>query len=642
MHTPKKTLLLLLVAILSTQQLLMAQENHTTDSIFREAAKLSTDTARVNFYSGYVSERLAQSRGRKGNMDGLDTYSLEALKLSEQTGYTEGKATACYNLGTICWHREDYRQAAKYYIEALVYNKELDNIKQQAFIAYLIGLCEYRSGMYGEALEYYSLALVYSKEANDASLMFRCYSAIDAAFFSLHDYASERQTDMEAIELARETGNASQEAEFSLSAADANKLLGDTLTAMQYYDRAKELYKELGENTHMVKVLINSSTIYGPGSPKKLALLEEAVGLLQGINPPTQTSLTYLSHACVNIGRWHTFNGNYQAAQESYNQAMKATERAGNRYQAIFVYTQATQFYFDQGKYTKAKQLAEYTIDLINKHVGQNHSFDIALKILSRIYEEEGNYRNAYKTLQQWSQVNDSIQAKSRREELEKANRRYEFERYRQGKMNEKEMDIQRHKLSIQKQHSTIIGLSGACFLLLLVGVLIYFYSHNLKIKNMALLERISEQDKLEQTNEILREQMARLTSSPDGTDEKEEGSELYLKLKELMKDPKVFTDPNISRKTLAELLNSNERYVHDTIRKYYDLSVSDYITNLRLNYARKLLAKPVEKYTIEAVAMDSGFSNRNTFHRLFKEWYGITPREFRQLAVESSEKIAS
>jgi transcriptional regulator GlxA family with amidase domain len=47
------------------------------------------------------------------------------------------------------------------------------------------------------------------------------------------------------------------------------------------------------------------------------------------------------------------------------------------------------------------------------------------------------------------------------------------------------------------------------------------------------------------------------------------------------------------------------------------------------------MLATPNCDLTIEAVAIDSGFGSRNTFYRLFRERFGLTPVEFRNFACE-------
>ena len=68
-------------------------------------------------------------------------------------------------------------------------------------------------------------------------------------------------------------------------------------------------------------------------------------------------------------------------------------------------------------------------------------------------------------------------------------------------------------------------------------------------------------------------------------------------------------------------------------------MSFNDYINHLRLEHARRLLFSGIsEKLTVEAIALNSGFNIRETFHRLFREKYRLTPSEYAKIAKEQSE----
>jgi len=199
-------------------------------------------------------------------------------------------------------------------------------------------------------------------------------------------------------------------------------------------------------------------------------------------------------------------------------------------------------------------------------------------------------------------------------------------------------------KLEMQKKQQkrtyliTIIGFSVVFLFLCIITTIVVLNARKIHAKNRSLLDRIREQDKLEKENEQMRAELAREDASVSSTDGEENNKlgEIYLRLKELMKDPNVFTDPDINRKVIAEKLNTNEKYIFDTIREYYGVSISDYVNSYRLNYARNLLALPSDKRTIDAIASDAGFNSRSIFYRLFKEHYGMTPVEFRRLVAGS------
>ena len=95
------------------------------------------------------------------------------------------------------------------------------------------------------------------------------------------------------------------------------------------------------------------------------------------------------------------------------------------------------------------------------------------------------------------------------------------------------------------------------------------------------------------------------------------------------MDQQQPYTDQLLNCAMLAEVMNTNEKYVRDCIRNKSGATVNDYITNYRLKHSNKLLMQPDQKDTIETVAKKSGFGSRNSFYNNYRSAYGLTPTEF-------------
>lgn len=83
-----------------------------------------------------------------------------------------------------------------------------------------------------------------------------------------------------------------------------------------------------------------------------------------------------------------------------------------------------------------------------------------------------------------------------------------------------------------------------------------------------------------------------------------------------------------IGARELAEVVHCSVPQVFRYTRKYFNLSPANYINEIRLqNAARLLESSPVQ---IKEAAFSSGFDDVAYFSRLFKKSFGLSPSEYR------------
>lgn len=104
----------------------------------------------------------------------------------------------------------------------------------------------------------------------------------------------------------------------------------------------------------------------------------------------------------------------------------------------------------------------------------------------------------------------------------------------------------------------------------------------------------------------------------------------LFHRLCQLMDGPdQIFTDPELNRCRLAQLLGTNEHYVSDAVSACTNGgSITDFLNGYRLRHAVQLLATTND--SIGLIAELSGFSRRS-FYRVFDEEYHTSPSEYRK-----------
>ncbi|WP_076459202.1 AraC family transcriptional regulator [Limosilactobacillus caccae] len=84
-----------------------------------------------------------------------------------------------------------------------------------------------------------------------------------------------------------------------------------------------------------------------------------------------------------------------------------------------------------------------------------------------------------------------------------------------------------------------------------------------------------------------------------------------------------------VSVDKLARSVNLNRSYLTDLFKQNLDLTSSDYIRNFKITKARHLLESST--LSIDQIAEQCGYQHTNSFTRMFKQTYGISPRKYRQ-----------
>ena len=106
----------------------------------------------------------------------------------------------------------------------------------------------------------------------------------------------------------------------------------------------------------------------------------------------------------------------------------------------------------------------------------------------------------------------------------------------------------------------------------------------------------------------------------------------IWQRLNDVMQARKPFLQDDLNIETLAELIEVPSYKLSSAINKNWKGSYFDYINTHRVNEAKAILSDPDQNHLkILAVAIDSGFTNKATFNRVFKKYTQTTPSAFRK-----------
>lgn len=89
------------------------------------------------------------------------------------------------------------------------------------------------------------------------------------------------------------------------------------------------------------------------------------------------------------------------------------------------------------------------------------------------------------------------------------------------------------------------------------------------------------------------------------------------------------FQDVNLSRTMVADHLNINTAYLSTVFKKDCGISLNSYITQIRIEHAKKLLSET--NYSVQKIALCTGFNSDKYFSQIFKDYVGMTPTQYKR-----------
>lgn len=123
----------------------------------------------------------------------------------------------------------------------------------------------------------------------------------------------------------------------------------------------------------------------------------------------------------------------------------------------------------------------------------------------------------------------------------------------------------------------------------------------------------------------------------PAGQEYEHENPAAYTEMVEKIEswiEAEGYVRPGLTVKELSETLHTNRTYLSGYIKSAYHTTFRDWITGLRIDYAKRMLVRCPE-LTIADIAEKSGFQSPSHFIRLFRERTDCSPARWRKMELK-------
>jgi len=252
---------------------------------------------------------------------------------------------------------------------------------------------------------------------------------------------------------------------------------------------------------------------------------------------------------------------------------------------------------------------------------------------LAKVYEKKKNFKASYEAQKEYTRIRDLIQGDNQEATIVDLSKDI-------SKNEEIVEATEKAVISAVENKKQLIFVGSLTVLFLLITLFFYIKKkkrievekNNLQEKYAILKQAIKEKQTaseipIEKTTSITEEQPYKNSSLT--TADRERYKERIITL---MKTEKPYLDPNLRLGELASKLEMSTSHFSEVLHYSFKENFYNFINFYRVLEAQELMKQPQYKTAkIIAIAFDSGFKSKTTFNRVFKNYTGHTPSEYRK-----------
>ncbi|NDV44771.1 helix-turn-helix domain-containing protein [Muricauda sp. 40Bstr401] len=417
---------------------------------------------------------------------------------------------------------------------------------------------------------------------------------------------------------------------FYLRLGEYDKALENCLKGLDFILELKEVrfifpkIDEIARMTHKIK-----------GSKEALKIYDFYLELENTFGSPGSyiQSVVYMNIATIYIEE-----SEFEKAQDFLNRSQHIIESNNYRFRKPRVHLLTADLHLKKGDSITAKkdyELAYASAEGIN-------AFDVIKEVsksLASINKAMGNKKEAAFFSDLYLKVSDSLFS------IESEQRVKILEAKRSISEISKQKEILEIKAEVQDERYRFMTIIFALTLALgSIATISYF---RVSKKNKLLFARTKELavEKLNQKKLValdkVRNPSGQVVKTSSGSNYMDEDiKEIILTKLNRLEDEAFFLNPKCSLRSLADLLQTNQKYLSQVINHEKKSNFNNYINELRINHLlnRLLEDKEYRNSKLTYIATTSGFNNLNTFYSAFKKRLGILPSYFIEKLNEEDE----
>ena len=367
-------------------------------------------------------------------------YFFNSLRIREKTGNKTKIYSSMNNIGLIYKYQNNYPKALEYFYKISKGWKKLGNKSGLGATLIQIGQVYQEIGDYDAALESYLNALKTITDLGDKKLISDCYICIGSIYTDFLTHPSYRTALTKGSYVEK---------------------------ALDYHLKALKIKKEIADENGIAGCLINIAVIYqnqGDSSQHNIIALEK-----------------------------------YKKALDYYLDALKITEKIGDKRNTAICYFNISDIYLKQNKLEKALIYIDQGL-LLFKQMEDKIGMGDAYLLLSEIYGRKQNYQQALKYYEVYSGIKGTIFNEKFSQQITEMNAKYESEK-KEEEISLLKKDQKINELLIEKQQTNTKLLWIGLLATIIIGLFLY---NRYRLKQQIILKTALAKEKEERIRLII------------------------------------------------------------------------------------------------------------------------------------------
>lgn len=447
---------------------------------------------------------------------------------------------------------------------------------------YYFGLAEQDKSNFETALSYYLKALPVFEKLKDQKNLAGIYSDLGRLYNSNNDYKKSISFYLKAVSTAENLMDTSLIAKTYSNIGTTYERMQEDEMAIAFYTKGMELSK----------------------------VLQDSLKLAQNL---------------LNIGNVYTKLKDYPKAHAYYIESLEICQQKNITYGKLLNYLNIGLNAIDWEKYDLALSMTNKGLELVDQ-------MDLPLEKVSLLQNKAdilaniGKFENAYQLLLEAEKLEKEIFDKEKQARIEELTVKYETT------IKEKELENANLQVKSTQQKLRFLFVLS-CVILIATSLLVIFYrSRAIKIKAL-YLKNLEILTTYKESRSFVKRQVEEKNNTYKINNQFEE---LFEQINQLLIDEEGYKDPDLNLNSLAQQVKSNSKYISQAIQQKTNKNFNTYINHLRIMEAQKLIQDSFENMNLNLndVMYACGFKSRSTFYTAFQKETGMSPKQYKDLAL--------